>query len=134
MIEERGSFQASTGTCLCGSIRYRIEGILRDVICCHCALCRRMSTHVGAYTECAFSDLAFENAETLRWFCATPHARRGFCTTCGSALFWQRISSDHISVAAGTLDQPTNLKLIGHICVAQKGDYYEIADELPQRR
>lgn len=125
---------ARTGKCLCGSITFRIDGALRDVLCCHCKLCQHMNTHVGAYTECSFSDLTFDKAETLLWYCATAQARRGFCATCGSALFWQRISSDRISVAAGSLDQPTGLKVIGHICVAQKGDYYEITDELPQRR
>ena len=92
-----------------------------------------MNTHLGAYTECASSDLTFAEAGTLVWYSATPRARRGFCKTCGSALFWQRMPSEQISVAAGCLDQPTKLKIAGHICVAQKGDYYEIADGLPQR-
>jgi hypothetical protein len=33
----------------------------------------------------------------------------------------------------GALDQPTQLKLARHIFVADKGDYYDITDELPQR-
>jgi hypothetical protein len=68
MIEQSGPFLTSTGKCLCGSVRYRIDGTPRNVLCCHRALCRPMNAHVGAYTECAFSGLTFEKAETLRVF------------------------------------------------------------------
>ena len=33
----------------------------------------------------------------------------------------------------GCIDDPTGLKLADHIYVGEKGDYYEIADGLPQR-
>ena len=38
----------------------------------------------------------------------------------------------YISITAGSLDSPTGLKLDRHIYVADKGDYYEIADGVPQ--
>ena len=122
----------ATGSCLCGSIRFRVRGPLRDVLVCHCMFCRRMNTHVGAYTACAVSDLEIENTRTLRWHRASPRARRGFCSKCGSALFWEPTPLTHISIAAGSLNAPTGLKIQAHICLNQKGDYYEIADGLPQ--
>ncbi len=39
---------------------------------------------------------------------------------------------DVISVAAGALESPTGLRMARHIFVADKGDYYDIADGLPQ--
>ena len=30
----------ATGRCLCGGVRYKITGKLRDVVECHCAMCR----------------------------------------------------------------------------------------------
>jgi hypothetical protein len=122
----------ATGSCLCGAIRFRVRGPLRDVLVCHCVFCRRMNTHVGAYTACAVGDLEIENARTLRWHRASPRARRGFCSKCGSALFWEPTPLTHISIAAGSLNAPTGLKIKAHICAAQKGDYYEIADGAPQ--
>lgn len=122
----------ATGSCLCGAIRFRIRGPLRDVLVCHCVFCRRMNTHVGAYTACAVSDLEIDNARTLRWHRASPRARRGFCGKCGSALFWEPTPLTHISIAAGSLNAPTGLKIKAHICTAQKGDYYEITDGAPQ--
>jgi len=32
----------------------------------------------------------------------------------------------------GSLDEPTNVKIMGHVWVSQKGDYYEINDDLPR--
>lgn len=34
----------------------------------------------------------------------------------------------------GAFDGPTNTKLAKHIFVANKGDYYDIADGLPQNQ
>jgi hypothetical protein len=90
-----------------------------------------MNTHVGAYTACAVSDLEIENTRKLRWYRSSPKARRGFCSKCGSALFWEPTPGTDISISAGSLNAPTGLKIKEHHCVAQKGDYYEITDGLP---
>jgi hypothetical protein len=34
-----------------------------------------------------------------------------------------------VSIAAGTLDEPTGLRMIGHVYVSQVGDYYELPDD-----
>ncbi len=51
---------------------------------------------------------------------------------CGSSLFWDPIEKDWTSIAMGAFDESTHTKLGKHIFVANKGDYYEIADGLPQ--
>jgi hypothetical protein len=58
-------------------------------------------------------------------------ARRGFCPVCGSNLFWDGPGAN-LAIMAGTLDGPTGLTFKAHIFWADKGDYYEIADGLPQ--
>jgi hypothetical protein len=55
-----------------------------------------------------------------------------FCRHCGSALFWKEHGSDSTSILAGAFDQPSRLKLAYHIYCADKADYYEITDGLPQ--
>jgi len=58
----------------------------------------------------------------------------GFCAECGSSLFWDAPANDTVSVAAGSLDEPTRLHLLGHVYVAQAGDYYELPEDgLPRR-
>ena len=123
---------AHTGGCACGGVRYAVSGPLRPVIACHCAECRRMSGHYAAATACRREELAIEGEESLRWWSSSPGHRRGFCAGCGSMLFWEREGTPGVSIFAGTLDLPTGLRLAGHIYTGEKGDYYEIADGLPQ--
>ena len=132
-MDDDASGAAATGSCLCGSVRYRVNGPLRDVIMCHCVFCRRASTHVGAYSACAVADLDVQATRTLRWYRSSPGARRGFCSKCGSMLFWEPTPPTHISIAAGSLNAPTGLVISEQIFCAQKGDYYAIDPAIPCR-
>ncbi|MGB1236550.1 MAG: GFA family protein, partial [Planktomarina sp.] len=76
-------------------------------------------------------DLAIEGE--VRWFQASPTAKRGFCPTCGCWLFWKAHDEDKISYSLGVIDGDTGLKLQRHIFTADKGDYYDIADSAQQR-
>lgn len=121
-----------TGHCLCGAVRFRTVGPLRDVIACHCSQCRRQSGHHYAATNVEDDRLTVEGGENVTWFRASDMASRGFCRTCGSVLFWKGDGSDYTSLMAGAFDQPTGLKIGMHIFCADKGDYYEIDDGAPQ--
>lgn len=117
------------GGCLCGAVRFVVSGPLRPVIACHCVQCRKTSGHYVAATSAARADL--EVTGKVSWFVSSPKARRGFCGICGSSLFWEEGDGSPVSIHAGTLDGPTGLALARHIFVADKGDYYELADGLP---
>lgn len=67
----------------------------------------------------------------MSWFQSSPDARRGFCGTCGSNLFWDG-PGENISIFAGTLDGDAGIAISGHIFCDDKGAYYEISDGLPQ--
>ena len=116
---------SATGGCLCGAVRYAVEGPLRDVVICHCRRCRRTHGHAAAYTACAHADLVLLAADGLCWYEADERAR-GYCGRCGASLFWRAAGRDTTSIAAGTLDEPTGLRTIAHAHVADRGDYYEL--------
>ena len=121
-----------TGGCLCGSVRFEVDGPLRGVVYCHCTQCRRQTGHFYAATDVSDATLAVEGAGNVTWFRASDQARRGFCRTCGSALFWKRDGSETTSLLAGSFDRSDALKGKSHIFVADKGSYYEITDALPR--
>ena len=126
----------ATGGCLCGAVRYRILGAMRGVVNCHCSKCRRIHGNFGAYTSVALDQLQFDEKRGLKWFHSTtdetPNVYRGFCFECGSSLFWHPRDRERISVSAGSLDDPEQLKTIGHVWISQKSGYYDILDELPK--
>jgi hypothetical protein len=117
----------ATGRCLCGAVRYEVRGPLRDVLICHCEECRRWHGHVSASTAAARGDLVVTDDRALRWIDSPrsdASARRGFCGECGSSLFWDAPARDTVSIAAGTLDPPTGLRIMGDWYAADAGDYY----------
>ena len=124
------------GRCLCGQVQFEIRGALRDIVNCHCSKCRRFHGNYGAYTSIQFENLTLTEQKTLKWYKSTadetPNVHRGFCSECGSSLFWHSKDQPTIAVAAGSLEEPTGLKTIGHIWCSQKGDYYQFDDGLPQ--
>lgn len=125
--------ETHTGACLCGAVRFTTRGPLRGVVYCHCSQCRRQTGHYYAATNVSNENVEIAGDENLRWYRASDVAQRGFCRICGSALFWKRDKADYVSIMAGSFDTPSGLKGEKHIFVADKGDYYEIADGLPQR-
>ncbi len=125
------------GSCLCGTVTYEVSGSLDRNDACHCNQCRKWSGHYFAGADVPRSALKIVTGEEkLTWY-NTEKARRGFCSTCGSSLFFDpldRQKHDWIGITLGTVDGPTDTKLKIHIYVANKGDYYEIADGLPQNQ
>ena len=120
------------GSCLCGAVRYTVAAPFGEATACHCSQCRRQSGHFWACADVPKAALALTGGDALRWYHASPKARRGFCGTCGSFLFWDPVERNTIAVALGTVTGATGTRLTRHIFVADKGDYYEIADGLPQ--
>ena len=120
------------GGCLCGAVRYEVHGALRAVVACHCTQCRRMTGHFLAATAAPRGNLKLTRAGGLKWYQSSSEARRGFCGECGSTLFWEGVGLDHVSIAAGTLDDSSQLTTAAHIFVADKGAYYQIEPGVPQ--
>ncbi|WP_243611829.1 GFA family protein [Shimia aestuarii] len=119
------------GSCNCGAIRFRTEAEPQGPSMCHCGQCRKQSGGVWSSAYVPVEALRIEGE--VRWYDSSPNAHRGFCPTCGCFLFWKAHDEGTISFALGAVDGPTGLRLEKHIFVAGKGDYYDIADGVPQK-
>lgn len=120
------------GSCLCGAVRLVVEGDLPQPTACHCVACRKHSGHYEASIDVPRSRVQIEGEDAVRWYRSSEKVRRGFCGTCGSSLFWDPIYRDWTGIAMGVFDGPSDTSLARHIFVSEKGDYYGIADGLPQ--
>ncbi|MBB3311879.1 hypothetical protein FHT78_003655 [Rhizobium sp. BK196] len=120
------------GGCLCGAVRFVAREKPDVVVGCHCSQCRRQTGLYYAAADVPVSAVTIAGEEKLRWYQSSDEARRGFCSQCGSALFWQGLGRPVISIMAGAFDEPNGLSFGYHIFCADKGNFYEIADGLPQ--
>lgn len=121
------------GTCLCGAVSFEVAGKLsHPPDACHCSQCRKQSGYFFASTNVPRKALTIQGVDNLTWFRSSGQVQRGFCSVCGSSLFWDPLKEDYIAVAMGAFDGPTGTRLARHIFVRDKGDYYDISDGLPQ--
>ncbi len=119
------------GSCLCGAVRFQVTSSFSDIEVCHCVQCRKWTGHFFANIEVPRESLEVQGEDRITWFCSSEKVRRGFCTTCGSSLFFDPIDRNKhnwIGIAMGALDTSTGAKIALHIFTAEKGDYYEIPD------
>ena len=118
------------GSCLCGNIQFETSARPKGNSMCHCGQCRKQSGGIWSSAYVPERDLTITG--DVSWYAASPTAKRGFSASCGSFLFWKAHDDDTISFSLGAIDGPTGLTLEKHIFVADKGDYYDITDGLPQ--
>lgn len=127
--------QKYSGSCLCGGIRYEIHGEIGDIIQCHCQRCRKASG--TAYTTNALvkiSDFKFiQGEQLLKKFQSSATIQRCFCGECSSAIMSIRTETpDYYRLRLGTLDTPVSNKPVMHIFVADKAEWDNICDDVPQ--
>ena len=121
-----------SGSCLCGAVSFEVEGDLPGPDACHCTACRKHSGHYFVSADVPRSALTVHGEEHVAWYRSSEKARRGFCKACGSSLFWDPIGRDWTGVAMGAFDRPTGTRIAVHVHTAEKADYYDIADGVPQ--
>lgn len=122
----------TNGGCLCGAVRYEVRGPLRDIVNCHCSMCQKLHGNFGPHTKARKVNIKITNSDGLAWYKTSEIAQRGFCLKCGSSLFWEPFYLDATGIIAGSLDDTTGLKTMGHIFVGEKPGFYEITDNNPQ--
>ena len=122
------------GQCQCGDVTFKVRGPLRDVFNCHCLRCRRFTGHHMAATAASTRDVEIESVGSqLRWYSPAddPNVFYGFCANCGSSLFWRTGDNpEHLSICAGTLEQPTGLRTTQVWWTAQSADYHQRQPDL----
>lgn len=112
---------------MCGAVRVEVEGPLRAVVNCHCRQCRKWTGHHVAATAARKRDLKIVDTENLlEWYRSSDCTLRGFCSRCGSSLFWQMDGAETLTILAGMIDGATGLETKAEIYVGDKGDYYAL--------
>jgi hypothetical protein len=124
-----------TGTCLCGRVRYEIDGRLGPMGHCHCITCRKAQG--GAFVTNAPVRAKYftlrSGADQVAEFESSPGKWRCFCRTCGSPLWSRRATEpDTIRIRVGLLDGDPERRPLAHVWVNEKAPWYEIHDDLPR--
>ncbi len=118
-----------TGSCVCGLIRYQAKAV-RPLWFCHCRQCRNITGNFMAAAQVGLSDIDITGEP--KWYYVSDKSRHGFCSECGSQMFWRNDDNAFLSITGGSLDDARGLAVKGHIFTDEKGEYYTIPDTEPQ--
>lgn len=114
----------SAGSCLCGNVRYRVDGSFDRFYLCHCAHCRKDTGSSHAANLFAFTAtltwLSGEASITTFRLPGTRHAR-SFCAVCGSALPFA--DANMVTVPAGSLDTDIDIAPSGNLFIASRASW-----------
>ena len=123
-----------TGSCLCGGIRFEVDGPLEPIQVCHCGQCRKAQGTAFA-TNIPVPRAQFrllQGEELLKRYSSSPGKQRCFCERCGSPIYsCNERTPGVVRVRAGTLDGDLDTRLQAHFFTAHKANWFEIGDGLP---
>lgn len=123
------------GSCLCGGIRFAIDGELGDFGYCHCRSCRKASgsAHAANSPVDRANFRLLSGAELLREYQSSAGKLRAFCGTCGSPIYaYLEATRDILRLRLGTLDTPFTKQPKAHTFVSDKAPWEPINDGLAQ--
>jgi hypothetical protein len=123
------------GSCLCGALRYEIQGELGEFGYCHCTSCRKASGSAhAANSPVKRADFRFvSSTETLHEYESSPGKFRSFCTGCGSPIYARGSEDpDVLRIRLGTLDSSFAGQPKAHCWVSDKAPWEPLNDDLPQ--
>jgi hypothetical protein len=122
------------GSCLCGGVRYRINGTLSQARHCHCSMCRK--AHGAAIRSRASANAAefewLQGENLVNFYESSPGVYRGFCRVCGSPVVSKFDGASYYGVPLGGLDDDPGVRPELHVHVASKAPWFAITDDLPQ--
>lgn len=123
------------GTCLCGTIRFEAELPSKFCAHCHCSNCRR--AHGAAFvTWVGFSTSQFRitaGESDLQNYHTDTDAKRGFCTKCGTTLFYSGPRwADEVHVTRASIEGEIDKAPSAHVYVDHSASWWTIEGGLPQ--
>ncbi|MFO0675926.1 MAG: GFA family protein [Polyangiaceae bacterium] len=120
-----------SGSCLCGAVRFTAEGVNTAHSACHCGMCRRWGGG-GPFFGVRTTSVTFEGDDSITRYASSPWAERGFCSKCGTHLFYFLVPAAKYMMSAGIFADTAAFRLASEIFVDHKPDGYAFAGDHPR--
>ena len=95
------------GSSLWGAVIYQVRRFHPEIANCHCVTCRKFhGAAFATYGKVQVEDLGWlAGIDQLKVFVSSAGAERGFCSNCGSSLYYKIAGQEQqYSLTLGTLD------------------------------
>lgn len=121
-----------TGHCLCGAVKIVATPVRPHVEACHCDMCRRWGGIAFLGVQCG-SAVRFSGEEHIARYKSSEWAERGFCSQCGTNLFYHFVPATNYSFPAGLFDDLGDVTLSEEIFFDEKPDYYAFSQDTEKK-
>jgi len=121
-------FKAINSQCLCGTVKISVAEVNPNFTVCHCDSCRAWSGAPYFALQCG-TDVSFENADKIKTYKSSAWASRGFCSECGTHLFYKLDKTGAYNMPVGLFQQLTNLTMDMQYFSDQRPNYYCLANK-----
>lgn len=123
--------ESATGQCLCGAVKFDAQGVETHVHGCHCSMCRRWSG--GPMLAASVQSIEFSGEDKVKRFDSSEWAQRGFCSECGTSLFYYLKPANQYIMCTGAFDDVEPFELSGEIYIDEKPSMYDFAGDHPRQ-
>lgn len=118
----------TTGSCLCGAVTITAKAASNNVGACHCSMCRTWTGGPLMAIDCQ-DQVEITGDDNVSIFNSSEWAERGFCSQCGTHLFYRLKPNNQYIIPAGLLDDQGNRHFDHQIFIEEKPDYYTFAND-----
>jgi hypothetical protein len=119
------------GGCMCGAVRFKVDGAPLNVRICHCRLCQK--AHASPFfARALFEQRAVVVSGATSAYPSSDALERVFCRQCGTRIFARRTNGTVIGVALAAFDDRNAFRPTEHVWVSEKVDWLKLNDGLPQ--
>lgn len=119
----------ATGQCLCGDVKLQASAMSPEVGACHCGSCRKWGGGPLLAVDCNTQLTIVAGEQHVTIFNSSDWAERGFCSQCGTHLYYRLKQSGQYIVPVGVFDETPELNFDHQIFIDKKPDYYAFANE-----
>lgn len=120
----------ATGQCLCGAVKFTAQDVDTHIHACHCSMCRNWTG--GPMQAAQVGSVNFTGEQFIKRYASSEWAERGFCTECGSSLFYHLKEPDMYMLPTGLFHDAEQFELAGEIFVDEKPGGYAFAGDHPR--
>lgn len=116
--------------CLCGAISMEVQDIHSEVGACHCSMCRRWGAGPLLTVEAGTgATISIQPDNLVTRYRSSEWAERGFCSICGSHLFYHLLQGDSYSIPIDLFADQEGAALTVEVYYDQKPSYYSFAND-----
>jgi len=116
-----------SGSCLCGKVSFKAKQVNPHIGACHCGMCRKWSGAPLMAVDCG-DDVTFAGEENISVYHSSDWAERGFCSNCGTHLFYRLKESKQHMMPVGLFDDNSQFVFDHQIFIDRKPDFYSFSN------